>query len=622
MTVPNLSTTKGATTEEEDNTLPTEILPNECILIVGGGPVGLFLSKTLSHYGVRSVVLERNETTTRWPKMDLTNVRSMELFRRLGLAQRLRDQGVSSHIPYTVRVSTGLHKDESVVSWFHPGVDEYRTQIAAKNDGTMPLEPWQRLSQAVFEKWLKAICDESPLIDARFGQRVEKVEQVGGGAKVTVFDVKTRQKKVIYSRYIVGCDGASSMIRRSMGIPLVGGPVPAYVLLVHFKSRDLRRLHAQGRFWHLFFIGDNGFSGAAISQNEIDTWTTHLFLPLDQDPDTVSSQEAVETVLGGIHGRYEIKIDEVLVRSTYRPSIAIADNYSVPGGNIFLAGDAAHQNIPTGGYGMNMGLADAFELGWKLAAVVNGFADAPLLDSYETERRAVAVSSIERSGVHMKVHSDTSEILGGHAEALDQDTVEGRRLRAAIQEHYEKNDGENTDLGTEMGYCYQSPVIVTDGTQTPDLTPAKYTPTTYPGSRAPHVYLRDGTAIFDHYGLYYTLIEFSDGVNHGSMFLLKAAEEGWVPVKHAKLIEEEHAHGVWGRRMVLVRPDGHVAWRADELEDLATAKKIIATIRGAFSPSLNGKQSHQKPVTTFTATVENDSQDKEYVMERMGEYQI
>lgn len=129
---------------------------------------------------------------------------------------------------------------------------------------------------------------------------------------------------------------------------------PAYVLLVHFKSRDLSRLHAQGRFWHIFFIGNEGLTGAAIAQNEIDTWTTHLFLPLEKDSDSISSQEAVETVLGGLHGRYPVKIDEVLVRSTYRPSIAIVQSYSSSSGRVFLAGDAAHQNIPTGGYGKTL----------------------------------------------------------------------------------------------------------------------------------------------------------------------------------------------------------------------------------------------------------------------------
>ena len=127
---------------------------------------------------------------------------------------------------------------------------------------------------------------------------------------------------------------------------------PIYVLLVHFKSRDLARLHAQGQFWHIFFIGEHGLASSIIAQNEVDTWTTHLLLAMDTDPDAISTEEVVYRALGGIHGSYEIKIDEVLVRSTYRPNIAIARRYSGFNSKVYLAGDAAHQNIPTGGYGM------------------------------------------------------------------------------------------------------------------------------------------------------------------------------------------------------------------------------------------------------------------------------
>ncbi|EXJ68313.1 uncharacterized protein A1O5_08928 [Cladophialophora psammophila CBS 110553] len=587
--------------------------------------------------------------------MDLTNVRSMELFRKLGLVQGLREegvlvpsfafvleadtlvQGVAAHIPYNVRISTGLSRKESITNWFHPSVNQYRIQIAEKNDGTMPLEPWQRISQAIFEKWLKDRCDENPLIDARFNHRVENIQEVENGATVTVTDQKTGLKKVILSHYAAGCDGGSSRVRRSLGIPLHGGPIPAYVLLVHFKSRDLSRLHAQGQFWHLFFIGNEGLSGAAIAQNEIDTWTTHLFMPLEKDSDSISSQEAVETALGGLHGRYPVKIDEVLVRSTYRPSIAIAQSYSSSNGRIFLAGDSAHQNIPTDGYGMNMGIADAFDLGWKLATVIDGFADSQLLDSYESERRPVAVDSIERSGVHMKVHMDVAELLQGRAGALDEDSDDGRKLRDALHEHYQKQTGENTDLGIEMGYRYQSHAIFPEDSQPPKFNPSAYIPSTYPGSRAPHVYLRDGTPLFDHYGKYFSLIEFSDGTDSRSDLLLKAAEFSWTPIKLVRLAGEDHAYSIWGQRLVLIRPDGHVAWRGDMIKDLGEAQRIVAVIRGVKEatinapeavPYQNGVKSHSAthvesavPVE-FTSTVSTDVQTEGYQMERMGDFQV
>src|ERR1700761_6274689 len=155
---------------------------------------------------------------------------------------------------------------------------------------------------------------------------------------------------------------------------------PTCVLLVHFKSRDLTRLHKQGQFWHIFLLAEHGgFGGAIIAQDEVDTWTTHLFLPLDAEPEKIESRDAVYRVLGGIHGEYRIEIDEILVRSVWRPNIAVARRWSSPNHRIHIVGDAAHQNIPTGGYGMNMGVGDAFDLGWKLAAVINGTGGSDLL---------------------------------------------------------------------------------------------------------------------------------------------------------------------------------------------------------------------------------------------------
>lgn len=187
-----------------------------------------------------------DHTLARWPKMDLTNSRSMELFRRLGLAQDLRDQGefqycslyvaihhivsnhvlgVASHMKYPVLISTGLHTEECVTKWDHPSVDEYRVRITEKNDGTMPLEPYQRLSQVHFEKWLRGLCDQNPNVDVRYNQKFESLQDCDGGVKALTTDLVTGEKKTIMARYLVGCDGASSRVRRGLDIPLDGGPM-------------------------------------------------------------------------------------------------------------------------------------------------------------------------------------------------------------------------------------------------------------------------------------------------------------------------------------------------------------------------------------------------------------
>jgi FAD-dependent monooxygenase len=204
---------------------PKQVLPKGTILIAGGGPVGLILARVLSYYGVKSVLFERNKTTTSWPKMDLTNGRSMELFRKLGLADDLRRQGVLPHIDQPVLVSSGLSSKEAITRWDLPGVDKFRRRIRENNNGTLPLEPYQRLSQAVFEKWLKAICDQDPLVDLHYGWRVDSVHEEEDHVETTVTNADTGKTLVYISDYVAGCDGASSRVRKSLGHPLDGGPV-------------------------------------------------------------------------------------------------------------------------------------------------------------------------------------------------------------------------------------------------------------------------------------------------------------------------------------------------------------------------------------------------------------
>ncbi|EFR00201.1 hypothetical protein MGYG_09012 [Nannizzia gypsea CBS 118893] len=167
--------------------------------------------------------------------------------------------------------------------------------------------------------------------------------------------------------FCLGCDGANSIVRRDLGIELEEGPIPGFVLLIHFKPKDLRRLHKQGRFWHIFFPNDVAAGGsikdAIISQDNIDTWTAHLFLPEGFDYSQVPSTQATYIVLGGMCAPYPIEKDQVLVRSTWTPSIAVAKSYLGPLQRILIAGDACHQTVPTGGYGMNMGIEEAFDLG-------------------------------------------------------------------------------------------------------------------------------------------------------------------------------------------------------------------------------------------------------------------
>lgn len=362
---------------------------------------------------------------------------------------------------------------------------------------------------------------------------------------------------------------------------------------------------------------------------------------MDADESKIGTEEAVYRVLGGMYGPYEIKIDTILVRSTYRPSIAVARSYSSTEGRVFLAGDSAHQNIPTGGYGMNMGLGDAYDIGWKLAATVQGWAGPGVLQSYQDERRPVALMSVERSGIHLAVHAAVPKIIEGHASELDADSEKGRELRKQIHEHYQRNDGENTDLGVEMGYRYKSMIILSeDGTSEPAWDPHTYHPTTWPGARPPHVFLNDGTPIFDHFGQYFTLIHFADQeTSAGNIeYFEEAAKFLGVPIRLVTLRGEDHARKLWERNLVLVRPDGHVSWRGDRIVHMSTAHYILEVAIGlrlserhiapgsADSESLEAETSGSAPrghavPSSFTMAENPTTQGREYKLEKMGGFQ-
>lgn len=248
-----------------------------------------------------------------------------------------------------------------------------------------------------------------------------------------------------------------------------------------------------------------------------------------------------------------------------------------------------------------------------------------LLDSYEEERRPVALSSIERSGVHMQAHIAMSEILGGNAALVEEDSAEGRRLQQSIDQHYKMHNGENIDLGVEMDYRHKSGVYPhpsqQDGEE-PPWDPSRYVPSTFPGSRAPHVFLRDGSSIFDHYGPLWTLVQFVDVGNEGApRSLLASAGDAGMQLKHVVLRGEDHARKLWEYPLVLVRPDGHVVWRGRQAPDEAMAKQIVKIATGWEKQT--SSDSKKEPLSTkFTATMKADSQVHEYKLEQMGAMQL
>lgn len=374
------------------------------------------------------------------------------------------------------------------------------------------------------------------------------------------------------------------------------------MFLIHFKSRDLSRLHKQGQFWHIFFT-----SGAVIiSQDEVDTWTIHIPVPIGTDVSNIDPYDAIYRGLGGHFEPYHISVDEILVKSIWRPNIYLADKYLSQQRRIFLSGDAAHQNIPTGGYGMNTAVGDSFDIGWKISALLAGHGGPALLQSYEEERRPVAAKNIEQSGVHYTVHDHYRQWCHPEGRQMSFKGSEWEEIKQNTINWLRDHDGENTDHGIELGYRYQnSSVIVHEpvGTE-PHWSRSAYVPSTWPGARAPHVYLQDGkTSIFDHFGngQEYTLVDFTETGEYTTHFREVAARLK-LPIKIVHLPNEDHVRHVWERDAVLVRPDDHIAWRA-----LETGKVLSSSeVKEVLMVVLGRRESNQKNGQTLSKGVNDD----------------
>jgi 2-polyprenyl-6-methoxyphenol hydroxylase-like FAD-dependent oxidoreductase len=529
------------------------------VLIAGGGPVGMTLACELVKRGVTCMLVERNPDTTRHPKMDITNARSMELFRRLGLVDVLRSVAVPDTNNFDVSWITSLSGHE-LHRFRYPSVTEWRRMIRDRNDGSMPGEPPMRVSQVEIEPVLRRAAVGAGL-EARWGVALEDLSQDMNGvtATVRIADGATEQ---VRSHYLVGCDGGTSRVRNCLGIRLDGQARVMPRFMTHFSSTATDVLQRWGVAWHY-----QSATGSLIAQNDRDIWTLQTRWPQDVAPDTVDPH----VLLRGFAG---CDFDyEILVANAWTPHLLVAERYGL--GRVFLAGDSAHQYIPTGGYGMNTGVGDACDLGWKLAAVLRGFGGPGLLASYDAERRPVGWRNCEASKCHSQVRAEIATLYRGDLMAPgpkgDAARSEAGRRIAAI------GNAENESFGIELGYGYSgSPVICAEsGTDIPD-DPVRYVPTTAPGVRLPSVLLGDGVPIFDRLGRWFTLI--CVGVLPSGP-LLAAAAKHRMPLEVLRT-DERNLIRVYGSGLLLVRPDQHIAWRGRTSEDSRAAGAIIAGVLG------------------------------------------
>lgn len=515
------------------------------VLIAGAGPVGMTLAATLARFGIRSTIVEQNFTTTAHPKMDITNVRSMEIFKALGLAEKLRAVAVPEDHCFDVAWVTQLNGEE-LARFAYPSVVEHRALNCAINDGSRPAESPMRVSQVEIEPVLRKHLEASPLVDVRFGVEFISFAQDADSVTATLRDRKTGVTSQIRSTYLVGCDGGSSKVRSGLGIGLGGEARTMQRFMVHFRSQRQDLLMRWGRAWHY-----QSAYGTLIAQNDHDIWTLHARFPQGQKIETFDSSELITQFVG------EAIEHEVLVSNPWTPHLLVADSYG--NGRVWLAGDAAHQYIPTGGYGMNTGVGDAFDLGWKLAAALTGIGGAGLVGSYEEERRPVGLRNCAASRRHNDVRVANAALYTAELLAKDEAGAEARR--AASAQIAARGNLENESWGIELGYAYTASSIVAHEADAEWIDdPLHYRPSTIPGVRLPNVILPDGSNVFDLLGPWFTLLV-TRSADVGLME--QAAAARGVPLKVLHLGAPELAP-IYQAELVLVRPDHHVAWRGEQ----------------------------------------------------------
>jgi 2-polyprenyl-6-methoxyphenol hydroxylase-like FAD-dependent oxidoreductase len=537
------------------------------VLIVGGGPVGLTMAMDLARRGVEVTVAEvRAAAEPPSVKCNHISARSMEVYRLLGIVDRVRAAGLPDDYPNDVQYGVTVTGRELTRIPIPCRRDRYTATESP--DGWWPTpEPPHRVNQILFEPVLYACAAETPGVRILNRTRVERFAQDDDGVRATATDLDTGRELVLRSRYLVGCDGARSTVRKGIGAGLHGVGDLGRMISAHIRAPRLQSLIEREPAWMNHAVNPRR-GGNAIAIDGEGQWVVRAYLRPDDPPfDEVDLDEAIRTVLGvGPDFEYEL-----LAREGHTARRLVADRFRDR--RVFLCSDAAHIWLPIAGYGMNAGIADAIDLSWLLGAAVAGWAPEEILDAYEAERMPVTdqVSRfVAAFGIEMAPHRE-----GAPAE-IEQEGPAGDETRARIAAVlYERNVAQFCCAGLNFGYFYDgSPIVAYDGAEAPPFSMDGYTPSTTPGCRAPHLWLGDGRSLYDALGPWYTLVR---DPSLDVAPLAAAASVAGLPLEVLDL-ERAGAGGLYPEPLVLVRPDQYVAWRGDAVP--ADPAALVDLVRG------------------------------------------
>ena len=516
------------------------------VLIVGAGPVGQALAIELGRRGIDCLVIEKDSRAGTAPRAKTVNVRTCEHFRRWGIGAALRAAaplGIDypSSIAFTTRLSGHLLSRFDNALYCAPGRNPLYSEHA------------QWTPQYTVEKVMREHLSTMPNVYVAMNTELLGIEHRDEGVLATLRDGENTSPREVHAKYMVGCDGGRSLVRELIGARLEGTFSLSRNYNVVFRAPGLAAAHGHGNaimYWQI-----NGEVPSHLGPMDVDDlW---FFMPTALAPDVKVSKESAPDLIRRATG-IDLPFDVISV-DEWVAHRAVADRYSQ--GHVFLAGDACHLHPPYGGFGMNMGVGDAVDLGWKLAAVLRGWGGERLLQSYELERRPVHLHVLNEASVN---HARVGAAL--YEQGLEDDTPEGQAARVRVGERINAEKlSEFYTLGTILGDRYaDSPLVqqVTDTRPHPrDFL--NYIPDSAPGGRAPHAWLHDGSSLYDHFGIGMTLLALPTQTEASVQAVARDAQCMGVPltVLHSDnpAVSCLYRHG-----LTLIRPDQHIAWSGDE----------------------------------------------------------
>ncbi len=533
------------------------------VLVVGAGPVGLCVAGDLGWRGITCLEIDKGDGSIAQPKMDMPHIRTLEFCRRWGLVEQVENSGYNRKYPQDNIWATALAG----------GYELGREPFPCCDDEPYPPQSPQRRERCpqnffdpVIARWVGGFAS----VDRRYFTELVDFSERDDCVRATIRDIQTGKTQSVEAQYMIGCDGAGSMVREKLGITMTGNTVLTYTTNVIFRSPDLEKVQTLKPGYRYILIGPEGTWATIVA---IDGYQNYRFsLVGGASKADLSDDDLLAAIRRAIGAPCEI---ELISTMPWTRRELVADRYGSK--RVFLVGDSAHQLSPTGAFGMNTGIQEAVDIVWKLEAMIYGWGGPKLLDTYEIERKPVAARNVKTAAENLarmletRTRKPPPEIFapGPAGDAARKDYGDWYTERMWHEWH---------TIGIHIGYRYDhSPIVVGDGTSPPPFEVPNYIQTSHAGCRAPHVWLKDGRSTLDLYGKGFVLLRL--GANPPDVaLLLLAAHKRAVPM-WAIDIDEPEVTQAYERRLALVRPDGHVAWRSDALP--ADSLALVDTIRGA-----------------------------------------